>query len=291
MPLLTMASAADLTRSSVTLQAKRFQLFHPMGGVSARPFSRARAGGTQERNPKKRDSARQCAFFMRASLNTFRLILVSILSRPAGRTTRARLERALRALRADESRRREMLLRCGDCRFCGGFRSVDDDGFLAAFGGGGVNRTQIDAFRRELVQALSQRTRFVRQLVLFRESFLIRDPGGVESFLGAARIFHDELNRAACTLRSSQERENVHLGVPQGSRDCGDCPRLIVDSDCELLGFCHVSTSCCAGGGLYAAGMRDEKIKKQGSRPRLRRCSAAAGGLERAPLTGRGYIC
>ena len=137
-----------------------------------------------------------------------------------------------------------MLLRYGGCRFCGGFRSVNHDGLLAAFGGGGVNRTQIDAFRGELVQALSQRTHFVRQLVLFRGSFLIRDPGGVESFLGAAGIFHDELNRAACTLRSSQEGENVYLGISQGSRDCGDRPGLIVDSDCELLSFGHVSTYC-----------------------------------------------
>src|SRR5713226_4861954 len=65
MPLLTMASAADLTRSSVTLQAKRFQLFQPMGGVRAKPFSRARAGGTQERNPKYRSRLSKAVFFTR----------------------------------------------------------------------------------------------------------------------------------------------------------------------------------------------------------------------------------
>src|SRR5260370_18492215 len=34
-PLLTMASAAVLTRSSETAPAKQFQLFHPIGGLSA----------------------------------------------------------------------------------------------------------------------------------------------------------------------------------------------------------------------------------------------------------------
>src|SRR5882762_3390366 len=52
MPLLTRASAADLTRSSLTVQPKRFQLFQPMGGVRTKPFSRARAGGTQKRNAR-----------------------------------------------------------------------------------------------------------------------------------------------------------------------------------------------------------------------------------------------
>src|SRR5882724_6639764 len=63
MPLVTRASAADLTRSSLTLQAKRFQLFQPMGGVRARPFSRARARGIQKRIPKKRENARQSILF------------------------------------------------------------------------------------------------------------------------------------------------------------------------------------------------------------------------------------
>src|SRR5260370_30227631 len=76
MPLLTSASAADLTRSSVTLQAKRFQLFQPMGGVRARPLSRARADGTQRRNPKKRDSARQLIFFAKRSMRSSQLTLI-----------------------------------------------------------------------------------------------------------------------------------------------------------------------------------------------------------------------
>src|SRR6266851_5576863 len=95
--MLPRASAADLTRSSVTLQPKRFQLFQPMGGVRAKPFSRARAGGTQKRIPKKRDSARQRVFFINASMKTFRLILVSFLSRPKDKTAHARRERTLRA--------------------------------------------------------------------------------------------------------------------------------------------------------------------------------------------------
>src|SRR5258707_3692962 len=73
MPLVTRASAADLTRSSLTLQAKRFQLFQPMGGVRARPFSRAWADGMQKRIPKKRESERQSIFFIRVSKKTFLL--------------------------------------------------------------------------------------------------------------------------------------------------------------------------------------------------------------------------
>src|SRR6266699_1725505 len=72
MPLVTRASAADLTSSSVTLQPKRFQLFQPMGGVRAKPFSRARADGTQKRIPKK-DSARQRVFFLNVFIKPFGL--------------------------------------------------------------------------------------------------------------------------------------------------------------------------------------------------------------------------
>src|SRR4029078_3500058 len=39
MPLVTMASAIDFIRSSLTLQANLFQLFQPIGGVFARPLS------------------------------------------------------------------------------------------------------------------------------------------------------------------------------------------------------------------------------------------------------------
>src|SRR5947207_8375588 len=77
MPLLTRASVADLTRSSVTLQPKRFQLFQPMGGVRARPLSRAREDGAQRRNPKKMESARRLIFFARVSMRPSRRILIS----------------------------------------------------------------------------------------------------------------------------------------------------------------------------------------------------------------------
>jgi len=69
----------------------------------------------------------------------------------------------------------------------------------------------------------SQRTGFVRQLVLFRRDFLVRDPGCVQSFLGAPGIFDDELDRAGRALGRSQETQNIHLGVPQRFRDAGDC--------------------------------------------------------------------
>src|SRR5260370_7241288 len=105
MPLLTMASAADLTRSSVTLQPKRFQLFQPMGGVRARPFSRACAGGTQNTDPKKSESARQCVFFMRASSENFRLVLVSFHSGPDDRTAPNHPTRTRGASRAQKLRK------------------------------------------------------------------------------------------------------------------------------------------------------------------------------------------
>src|ERR1700683_5252981 len=44
MPELTTASAAPLMRSSLTLQPNLFQLFQPIGGVRAKPLSRASSG-------------------------------------------------------------------------------------------------------------------------------------------------------------------------------------------------------------------------------------------------------
>src|SRR5688500_14274011 len=43
MPVDTMASAISRNRPSLTLQRNLFQLFHPIGGVRARPFSSANA--------------------------------------------------------------------------------------------------------------------------------------------------------------------------------------------------------------------------------------------------------
>src|SRR5713226_3526831 len=103
--------------------------------------------------------------------------------------------------------RRVMLLRSGGCSFCGGFRSVDNDGLFATFGGSGVDGVQVDALRREFVQKLSQGTWLVGQIVGFRGSFLVRDAGGVKGLLRAPGIFHDELNRASRALGGSQERE------------------------------------------------------------------------------------
>src|SRR5438270_10781157 len=49
-PLVTIASAMDLIMSSLTLQPNLFQLFQPIGGVSATPLSQARvASGNEER--------------------------------------------------------------------------------------------------------------------------------------------------------------------------------------------------------------------------------------------------
>ena len=96
MPLLTRASAADLTRSSVTLQANRFQLFQPMGGVSATPFSRAREDRAQKRNPKN-DSARQLIILLaKRSMTPSRRMHIFV-SRRNDKTTRVRLERKARA--------------------------------------------------------------------------------------------------------------------------------------------------------------------------------------------------
>src|SRR4051812_37964730 len=45
MPDETMASAVARTVASLTLQANLFQLFHPIGGVSAMPFGASPARG------------------------------------------------------------------------------------------------------------------------------------------------------------------------------------------------------------------------------------------------------
>src|SRR5438477_12514373 len=95
MPLLTRASAADLTRSSVTLQPKRFQLFQPMGGVRARPLSRASENGAQRRNPKKSDSARRLIFFEKLFIRPSRRIFI-LVSRRNDRTASACQERKAR---------------------------------------------------------------------------------------------------------------------------------------------------------------------------------------------------
>src|SRR6266699_1725506 len=108
-----------------------------------------------------------------------------------------------------------MLLRGGGCHFGGGF-----------------------------VQTLRESSRLVGQIVGFRGSFLIRDAGSVKGFLGAPSIFHDELNRASGALGGSLQRENIHLGVAKSLGDAGDRTRLIINSDCELLRFGHVGTSC-----------------------------------------------
>src|SRR5215213_1978951 len=47
MPLVTIASAISLISFSLTLQANLFQLFQPIGGVLARPLSRARTSVKQ----------------------------------------------------------------------------------------------------------------------------------------------------------------------------------------------------------------------------------------------------
>src|SRR5580765_1172192 len=53
MPLATMPSAMDLMSSSLTLQPNLFQEFQPMGGVRARPLSRAVEGRARERNARR----------------------------------------------------------------------------------------------------------------------------------------------------------------------------------------------------------------------------------------------
>src|SRR5713101_6303158 len=104
MPVLTRASAADLTTSSVTLQAKRFQLFQPMGGVRAKPFSRARADGTQKKIPDSTNNAARSAFFIRAFIKTSRRIPITF-SRGINNTNpHARKERALRTRRLEKTR-------------------------------------------------------------------------------------------------------------------------------------------------------------------------------------------
>src|SRR5260370_35320715 len=111
-----------------------------------------------------------------------------------------------------------MLLRRGGCRFCGCFRSVNNNGLFTTFGGSGVDGIQVDALGREFVQTLRESSRLVGQIVGFRGSFLIRDAGGVKGFLGAPSSFHEELNRARRALGGSEDSENSHRGA---SKTCG----------------------------------------------------------------------
>src|SRR6266478_3975242 len=148
MPLLTRASAADLTRSSVTLQAKRFQLFQPMGGARARPFSRAREDGAQRRNPKKSGSARQLiVFFAKLSMRSSRLILILFQS-PRTKLATLAWRKSPRLTSGRIRIRKKKLLRGSGCHFCGGFRSVNNDGLLTTLCGGGVDGVQVDALGR-----------------------------------------------------------------------------------------------------------------------------------------------
>src|SRR6266481_5619877 len=63
------------------------------------------------------------------------------------------------------------------------------------------------------------------------------DAARIEGFLGAAGIVDDELNRSGLALGSSQERKNIHLGIPKYFRDSCNCTGLIVNRDCELFSF------------------------------------------------------
>src|SRR5712691_5961231 len=75
MPVLRRASAADLTRSSLMLQAKRFQLFQPMGGVRASPFTSACASEAQKRNPKHRSRLSKTVFRKNSMESSRRIVL------------------------------------------------------------------------------------------------------------------------------------------------------------------------------------------------------------------------
>src|SRR5713101_7656403 len=84
--------------------------------------------------------------------------------------------------------KKKMPLRDGGRGFCGGFRSVDHNGLFTAFGGGRVDGIQVDAFRRELIEALREGAGLVGQIAGFRGSFVIRDAGGVKSLLRAPGV-------------------------------------------------------------------------------------------------------
>src|SRR6266568_6347358 len=72
-PDLTIASAIPRTSSSLTLQANLFQVFHPMGGVSAWPFETGfSCANTDAANDKNRKIA-SCLFIFSclSQANTF----------------------------------------------------------------------------------------------------------------------------------------------------------------------------------------------------------------------------
>src|SRR5208282_2765748 len=65
MPLVTTASAISLISFSLTSQPNLFQLFQPMGGVRANPFSKARAGAKAKR---KHAASQRVVFFITCSV-------------------------------------------------------------------------------------------------------------------------------------------------------------------------------------------------------------------------------
>src|SRR5260221_9994937 len=104
MPLATMPSAMDLSRSSLTLQPNLFQLFHPMGGVRATPLSQARASSTEKRKASAQARERRT---MREQVSVFIAIPPDTKSRRDGTRIPAAWGRARqipRSARNDEHR-------------------------------------------------------------------------------------------------------------------------------------------------------------------------------------------
>src|SRR6266403_6055533 len=201
----------------------------------------ARARGIQKRIPKKKENARQSIFFIRVSKKTF------LLENFQGAKRKVPAFAGTEDSEPDERKnhgRRKRLLRGGGGSFCGRFGGIDDDGLFAALCGSGVDGTHVDALGGKFVQILRKSAGFVGQIESFRGSFLVRNSGRVESFLGTTGVIDDELNGAGGTLGGSQEGENIHFGVAESFRDGGDRAGVIIKRDGELLGFGHVGTSC-----------------------------------------------
>ena len=84
-----------------------------------------------------------------------------------------------------------------------GFHGVDRKLLPLALHGRGMDRAQIDAFCRELLQVLRQRPGLVRQLTLLRPGYLVRKLGFVEGLLCSLAVSD---HKADCTDRPEQAK-------------------------------------------------------------------------------------
>src|ERR1035437_9926367 len=95
------------------------------------------------------------------------------------------------------------LLRSGHQKHC----------FFCALGHGGIGGFDIDALLRQLPGYLGQCSRFVFEFELFERPFRVRHPRLVQSLLGFADLFHDDLRRALRPGTTAQKGHDIYFCI------------------------------------------------------------------------------